>query len=197
MENKNSIYTELIEKEIKAIKNIPVNRVNDIIGAITRTLGEGRIITSGMGKAGHVASSFSTTLSSTGTPSYFLHPAEAQHGDLGIIQKGDIVIVFSNSGKTREIKELITLIHSLEKSIYIFAIVGRANEFISLNCPDFLEFGETEEICPLGLTPTTSTTCMSVICDLIVVGLMKHNNFTKLEYSKYHHAGYLGEKSRS
>ena len=97
MENKNSIYTELIEKEIKAIKNIPVNRVNDIIGAITRTLGEGRIITSGMGKAGHVASSFSTTLSSTGTPSYFLHPAEAQHGDLGIIQKGDIVIVFSNS----------------------------------------------------------------------------------------------------
>lgn len=197
MENKNSIYTELIEKEIKAIKNIPVNRVNDIIGAITRTLGEGRIITSGMGKAGHVASSFSTTLSSTGTPSYFLHPAEAQHGDLGIIQKGDIVIVFSNSGKTREIKELITLIHSLEKSIYIFAIVGRANEFISLNCADFLEFGETEEICPLGLTPTTSTTCMSVICDLIVVGLMKHNNFTKLEYSKYHHAGYLGEKSRS
>lgn len=197
MENNNSIFIELIEKEIEAIRNIPVNRVNDIIGAITRTLGAGRIITSGMGKAGHVANSFSTTLSSTGTSSYFLHPSEAQHGDLGIINKGDIVVVFSNSGKTKEIHELITLIHKLEKNIYIFAVVGETNEFISLNCADYIEFGKVDEICPLGLTPTTSTTCMSVICDLIVVGLMKHNNFTKLEYSKLHHAGYLGEKSRS
>lgn len=197
MQNKNSIYSELVGKEIDAIKNIPVNRVGDIIGAITRTLDGGRIITSGMGKAGHIANSFSTTLSSTGTPSYFLHPSEAQHGDLGLITKGDVVIIFSNSGKTKEIHELITLIHKLEKNIYIFGIVGQANEFICLNCADYVEFGKVDEICPLGLTPTTSTTCMSVICDLIVVGLMKHNNFTKLEYSKLHHAGYLGEKSRS
>lgn len=197
MKEENSIYSELVEKEIKALRNIKIDRVTNMIGTILRTLGEGRIITSGMGKAGHVANSFSTTLSSTGTPSHFLHPSEAQHGDLGIIKEGDIVIVFSNSGKTREIQELITLIHGLQKNIYVYAVVGKLNEFISLNCADFLEFGVTEEICPLGLTPTTSTTCMSVICDLIVVGLMKHNNFTKLEYSKLHHAGYLGEKSRS
>ena len=106
-------------------------------------------------------------------------------------------VEFKLSNNIREVQELITLIHELQKNIYVYAIVGKLNEFISLNCADFLEFGETEEISPLGLTPTTSTTCMSVICDLIVVGLMKHNNFTKLEYSKLHHAGYLGEKSRS
>jgi arabinose-5-phosphate isomerase len=191
-------YLSLIEKEIEFIKKIPVSRVGDVVNSISRNMDEkSRVITSGMGKAGHIAHNFSTTLSSTGTPSFFLHPSEAQHGDLGIILPGDIIIVFSNSGKTREIQELIDLVHNLNYGNYIYAIVGKTNEKIQLSCADYIEFGPVEEICPLGLAPTTSTTCMSVISDLIVVGLMKHNNFTKLEYSKFHHAGYLGEKSRS
>lgn len=191
-------YFSLIEKEIEFIKKIPVSRVGDVVNSISRNMDEkSRVITSGMGKAGHIAHNFSTTLSSTGTPSFFLHPSEAQHGDLGIILPGDIIIVFSNSGKTREIQELIDLVHNLNYGNYIYAIVGKTNEKIQLSCADYIEFGPVEEICPLGLAPTTSTTCMSVISDLIVVGLMKHNNFTKLEYSKFHHAGYLGEKSRS
>lgn len=191
-------YFSLIEKEIEFIKKIPVSRVSDVVNSISRNMDEkSRVITSGMGKAGHIAHNFSTTLSSTGTPSFFLHPSEAQHGDLGIILPGDIIIVFSNSGKTREIQELIDLVHNLNYGNYIYAIVGKTNEKIQLSCADYIEFGPVEEICPLGLAPTTSTTCMSVISDLIVVGLMKHNNFTKLEYSKFHHAGYLGEKSRS
>lgn len=190
-------YKSLIEKEIEAINRIPIERVKDIIAAISRNIQDRtRIITSGIGKAGHIAHNFAMTLSSTGTPSFFLHPTEAQHGDLGIVCPGDIVILFSNSGKTREIHELIDLIHSLGGSNLIFAIIGKGNEKISLKCADYIEFGEVEEICPLGLTPTTSTTVMSVICDLIVVGLMKQNMFTKEKYSKFHHSGYLNLKAR-
>ena len=189
-------YRDLIEKEIKFLREIPTERVGDIIMQINEYLYDGRIITSGMGKAGHIAHTFSTTLSSTGTPSFFLHPAEAQHGDLGIVRPGDIIIVFSNSGKTREILELVELVHNLWYNNLIFAIVGESNSAINMRCADYIEFGKVEEICPLGLTPTTSTTCMSVISDLIVVGLMEHKKFTKEKYSKLHHAGYLNLKAR-
>lgn len=190
-------YNSLIEKEIEHLRRIPTERISDIVSAVSRNLqGNSRVITSGMGKAGQIAHTFATTLSSTGIPSFFLHPSEAQHGDLGIICPGDIVIIFSNSGKTREVHELIDLVHNIGYGNLIFAVVGKLNERISLKCADYIEYGEVEEICPLGLTPTTSTTVMSVISDLIVVGLMKQNSFTKLEYSKLHHAGYLGEKSK-
>lgn len=190
-------YKLLIEKEIEYLRNIPVERVSDVVNQIHWNLTTGRIITSGMGKAGQIAHTFATTLSSTGTPSFFLHPSEAQHGDLGIVQPGDIVIVFSNSGKTREVIELIDLIHNLRHNNLIYAIVGTKTEHISINCADYIEFGPVDEICPLGLTPTTSTTCMSVISDLIVVGLMEKNNFNKQKYSKLHHGGYLGQKSKN
>jgi len=190
-------YRGLIEKEIEYLRKIPTQRIGDIVRRINSNLKGGRIITSGMGKAGQIAHTFSTTLSSTGTPSFFLHPAEAQHGDLGIVRPGDIIIVFSNSGKTREILELIELIHALEYNNLIFAIVGETNSDINIRCADYIEFGKVEEICPLGLTPTTSTTCMSVISDLIVVGLMEHKKFTKEKYSKLHHGGYLGQKSKN
>lgn len=190
-------YKLLLEKEIEQIKKIPIRRVSDLVLQISRGLSHGRIITSGMGKAGQIANTLATTLSSTGTPSFFLHPSEAQHGDLGIVQPGDVIIVFSNSGKTREILELIDLVHNLEYGNYIFAIVGTKSNEICIKCADYIEFGPVEEICPMGLTPTTSTTCMSVISDLIVVGLMDKKNFTKKEYSKLHHGGYLGDKSRN
>ena len=189
-------YKSLIEKEIEYLRKIPTQRIEDIVRTINSNLKGGRIITSGMGKAGQIANTFATTLCSTGTPSFFLHPAEAQHGDLGMIMPDDIIIVFSNSGKTREVIELIELVHSLEYGNLIFGVVGKSNTQLDLRCADYIEFGEVEEICPLGLTPTTSTTCMSVVCDLMVVGIMTHKEFTKQKYSKLHHAGYLGEKSK-
>ena len=154
-------YKELIEKEIEFIRRIPINRVEDLVRQIIYYKAQnGRIITSGMGKAGQIANNFATTLCSTGNSAFFLHPAEAQHGDLGLINPGDAIIVFTNSGKTREILELIDLIHNLGFGNYIFAIVGKCTEEIALKCADYLEFGPVDEICPLGLTPTTSTTCM-------------------------------------
>ena len=190
-------YKALIEKEIEGIRNIPTDRIDEVVNQIHWNLTTGRIITAGMGKAGQIANTFATTLSSTGTPAFFLHPSEAQHGDLGVVQNGDIIIVFSNSGETREVIELIELVHGLNYNNLIFAIVGKSNSHIETRCADYIEFGPVEEICPLGLTPTTSTTCMSVISDLIVVGLMKRNGFTKEKYSKLHHGGYLGKKSKN
>ena len=190
-------YKSLIEKEIEGIRNIPTDRIDEVVNQIHWNLTTGRIITTGMGKAGQIANTFATTLSSTGTPAIFLHPSEAQHGDLGVVQNCDIIIVFSNSGETREVIELIELVHGLNYHNLVFAIVGKSNSHIETRCADYIEFGPVEEICPLGLTPTTSTTCMSVISDLIVVGLMKRNGFTKEKYSKLHHGGYLGKKSKN
>lgn len=190
-------YKSLIEKEIEYLRKIPTERIKDIVTQLDYYLKPGgRVITSGMGKAGQIAHTLSTTFSSTGTPSFFLHPAEAQHGDLGIVMPGDIVIVFSNSGKTKEVIELIDLVHSLGYSNMILGIFGESNTYMSTKCADYIEFGKVEEICPLGLTPTTSTTCMSIISDLLVVGLMEKRSYTKQKYSKVHHGGYLGEKSK-
>ena len=106
------------------------------------------------------------------------------------------MIVFSNSGKTREVLELIELVNQLNYQNPILAIVGQLDEILKDNCKLSIVYGPVEEVCPLGLTPTTSTTCMSVISDLIVVSLIDKGGFTKKEYSKFHHGGYLGHKSR-
>lgn len=189
-------YNSLLEKEISELSKLPVKRIEEIVSFFFRYKTEkSRVITSGMGKAGQIAHTFATTLSSTGTPAYFLHPSEAQHGDLGIVNPDDIIFVFSNSGETREIHELIGLIHNLGYGNYIVGIVGKTNTFMETQCAEVLQFGPVEEICPLGLTPTTSATCMSVISDLIVVGIMNKNSFTKQEYAKRHHSGYLGKKA--
>ena len=194
-------YKKLVRKEIAYLKKLPLDKIEEFVEIlhINLNLQENdfrRVIVTGMGKAGQIANIFSTTLSSTGTPSYFLHPSEAQHGDIGLIGKNDIVIFFSNSGKTREILELLNLVKRMEYGNKIYGIVGSINSEIESVCDYYLNFGKVEEICPLGLTPTTSTTCMSVISDLIVVGLMNKKKFTKEEYSKRHHGGYLGELSR-
>lgn len=189
-------YKELIEKEIEAIRNIPGEDVLKLVNKIWR-LKPDRVITSGMGKAGQIANTLATTLSSTGTPSYFIHPAEAQHGDLGAIGSNDCVIVISNSGKTVEIRSFILLCKELHPEIKIFGIMGNPEPYLLKMCDFSVVYGPVEEICPLGLTPTTSTTCMGVVCDLLVVGMMKKRKFTKSDYSKRHHGGYLGVKSKS
>jgi len=192
-------YKTLLDTEIRSLSSIPLKEVQLFVDIIAdrenRT--STRIITSGIGKAGQIAHTLATTFSSTGTPSFFLHPTEAQHGDLGVMCRGDILIVFSNSGKTREVCELINLTRNLHFGICILSITGDAESPIAKNSDYNLTFGPVSEICPLGLTPTTSTTCMSVICDLIVVGVMKKIGFTLAEYNKTHHAGYLGAKSKS
>ena len=189
----------LITKEIEAIKNIPIDGV--IEGAI-QILYErihkkkGKLIVSGMGKAGQIGMNIATTLSSTGSPSVFIHPSEAQHGDLGLIQKNDALLLISNSGKTREIIELDQLVKNLHNNIPVIALTGNEQSPLAKLADVCLFTGDPKEICPLGLTPTTSTTVMTVVGDLLVVSLMEKIKFSKKDYAKRHHSGYLGKKAK-
>ena len=151
---------------------------------------------SGMGKAGQIGVNIATTLSSTGTPAVFLHPSESQHGDLGIVQKNDILILISNSGKTREIVELEILVKRMFPDIKIIGLTGNLDGELAKFSEVVLYTGAPKEVCPLGLAPTTSTTTMTVIGDIIIVLLMKKIGFTIEEYAKRHHSGYLGSKAR-
>jgi arabinose-5-phosphate isomerase len=194
----NAIKT-ILKHEAEAVMNIPVNdafiKTIDILYEHVHRRG-GKIIMSGMGKAGQIAVNMATTFSSTGSPAVFLHPAEAQHGDLGIVQPNDVMILISNSGKTREIIELIDLTRRLYDNIPFIVITSNTQSQLALEADVVLATGNPKEVCSLGLTPTTSTTVMTVIGDILVVTLMKRINFSNAEYAKRHHGGYLGNKSR-
>lgn len=190
---------EILEAESKAILNIPVSdayqKAVDLIIEHTRHR-NGKVVTSGMGKAGQIAMNIATTLCSTGTPAVFLHPAEAQHGDLGIIQPDDMLLLLSNSGKTREVLELCNLADILNPGIPIIVITGNENSQLAQEADVCLYTGGSPEICPLGMTPTTSTTMMTVMGDVIVSATMQQTGFTVEDYAKRHHGGYLGDASR-
>ena len=190
---------DIFQKEAEAIRSIPLDQdyaaVIELIYTHVHTRG-GKVIASGMGKAGHVANHIATTLSSTGTPSLFLHPSEAQHGDLGVIRENDLLLVLSNSGKTREILELVELTHALHPQIPVVIITGNPEGPLARQSRLVLFTGSPDEVCPLGLTPTTSATTMAVIGDVLVVQMMKRIGFTPQDYAKRHHGGYLGQKSR-
>ncbi len=191
---------ELRKKEAEAVLNIPVTdqfeKAVNIIHEKVHGKG-GKLVTSGMGKAGQIAINMATTFSSTGTPAIYLHPSDAQHGDLGVIQKNDALLLISNSGKTREIVELIFLAKRLIPEIPIIVITSNPQSKVAEAADALLETGNPKEVCILELTPTTSTTTMTVIGDMLVVMLMKKIGFTSKDYSLRHHGGYLGEKSRN
>lgn len=191
---------EILEHEASAVRNIPTGEHFDkAVALLHHHVHElhGKIIMSGMGKAGQIAVNMSTTFSSTGSPAVFLHPAEAQHGDLGVVQPNDILVLISNSGKTREIIELVDLARNLYAEIPIIVITGNMDSPLAETADIVLPTGNPKEVCPLGLTPTTSTTVMTVIGDILVVSLMTKIGFTNADYAKRHHGGYLGNVSRS
>lgn len=190
---------DILKKEANAILNIPISEnyekaVELILEQVHRR--KGKLVTSGMGKAGQIAANIATTFCSSGTPAVFLHPSEAQHGDLGIVQENDLMLVISNSGKTREIIELLDLTKRLNPNIRFIVITSNPESLLAKKADITLFTGAPDEVCPLGLTPTTSTTIMTVIGDLLVVSTMKRTDFGYDDYAKRHHGGYLGEKSR-
>lgn len=189
----------ILEAESRAVAAIPMTddyvRAVEIITERVHRCG-GKLVTSGMGKAGQIAMNIATTFSSTGTPAVFLHPSEAQHGDLGIICPHDVLLLVSNSGKTREIIELITLAENLHPGLPVIVITGQAGSPLALRADATLLTGGAPEVCPLGLTPTTSTTMMTVIGDVLVVNVMKQIGFSREQYALRHHGGYLGTAAR-
>jgi arabinose-5-phosphate isomerase len=195
------MFESIIKQESDAIKSIPYS-VNyriatDIIHTRVHHLG-GKLITSGVGKAGQIALNIATTFSSTGTPSVFLHPVDAQHGDLGVIQPQDILLLISNSGETREIVKLVSLADELHgvplPAIVITGVPGsKLDELSTLS----IHTGHPDEVCPLGLAPTTSTTVMTVIGDILISMMTTKIELTPEQYALRHHSGYLGEKARN
>ena len=188
---------ELLQREAQAVLNIPVTDAYEkAVALIVEQVHckKGKLVTSGMGKAGQIAMNIATTFCSTGIPSVFLHPSEAQHGDLGILQENDLLLLISNSGKTREIVELTELARRLNPSLKKIVITGNPDSPLAKAADICLPTGHPDEVCPLGMTPTT---VMTVIGDILVVETMKQTGFTIEEYSKRHHGGYLGERSRA
>jgi arabinose-5-phosphate isomerase len=184
----------VLDREAAAIRDIRVDATYEAAIEALRLCG-GKVVTTGMGKAGFLARKFAATLSSTGTPAVFIHPAEAAHGDLGLIAQGDCIVAFSTSGKTLEIVELIELSRHLT-SAQVICITSHPESELRRLSDVVLDMGVIEEPCPLGLTPSASMAAMSAIGDALALTLMELKGVTRREYGLRHHGGYLGHKAR-
>jgi arabinose-5-phosphate isomerase len=183
----------VIDGEAAAIKGLARVVGNDFARAAEMIYNcTGSAIVSGIGKAGIIAQKISATLASTGTPSHFLHPAEAVHGDLGRLRKEDIVIALSYGGETDEVVRLINLVKELE--IPLIAITGEKGSTLSKHSNVVLCMGKLNEACPLGVAPSVSTTCMLAIGDALALTVMKARNFSVEDYVRFHPGGSLGTK---
>jgi arabinose-5-phosphate isomerase len=184
---------EVIRNEAEAIKSV-VSVVDASFAKAVEMIYNctGSVIVSGIGKAGIIGQKISATLASTGTPSHFLHPAEAVHGDLGRVRKNDIVIVLSYGGETDEIIRLINLVKQLE--IKLAAITGDSESTLCRYADVVLCMGKMSEACPLGVVPSVSTSCMLAVGDALALTVMKARNFSVEDYVRFHPGGSLGSK---
>jgi len=155
----------------------------------------GKVLTAGMGKAGHVARKFASTLCSTGTPASYIHPGEAAHGDLGLIGPEDCIVAFSTSGKTREVLEMLELGRHIGLKTVI-AVTSHPDSDLRSLSDIILDMGIIDEPCPHGLTPTASIVAMLAISDALALTLMELRGFTRQDFGLRHHGGYLGKKAR-
>jgi len=155
----------------------------------------GKILTTGMGKAGHIARKFASTLCSTGTPASYIHPGEAAHGDLGLIGPDDCIVALSTSGKTREVLEMLELGRHIGLRTVI-GITSHPDSDLRRLSDIVLDMGMINEPCPHGLTPSASIAVMLAISDAIAIVLMELNGFTRQDYGLRYHGGYLGRSAR-
>jgi len=189
--DKNSAL-KTINTEIEAISKL---RESVALKNLTKALdymqnASGRIIVSGMGKSGHIGKKIAASLASTGTPSFFVHPAEASHGDLGMITEDDVVIAISNSGESKELVDIIN--YCKRFGIKIIAITKNAESSLGKAATVVLELPKYEEACPLGLAPTSSTTATLVLGDILTVGMIERRGFSKEDFNLRHPGGKLG-----
>lgn len=153
---------------------------------------KGRVIVSGMGKSGHIARKIAATLASTGTPAQFVHPAEASHGDLGMVTQGDVALVLSNSGETPELADIIA--HSRRFGIPLIGVASRAGSTLLTQADVAILLPQAEEACGTGIVPTTSTTMTLALGDALAVALMEHRHFTPEHFRTFHPGGKLGAR---
>ena len=191
-----------IKERIESVLKAEANAINSIevteefVKAVSVMQGRtGKIITTGIGKAGHIANKFAATLCSTASQAQFLHPAEAAHGDLGAVSPGDILIAFSTSGKSREVIEILELSRHLGIETVI-GVTSHPDSELRKYSDVVIDMGEIEEACPLGLTQTSSMAVMLAISDALALALMEQNKISREDYGLRHHGGYLGRTAR-
>ncbi|UIR30980.1 KpsF/GutQ family sugar-phosphate isomerase [Priestia flexa] len=191
--NFKTTIADVLDTEAQAIlskKDYLSEQINECVNFIVNCTG--RVIVTGIGKSGLIGKKIAATLSSTGTPSFFLHPAEGLHGDLGMVTKDDIVLAISNSGETEEVLKTIPSIKRIGAKI--ISLVGNINSTLADRSNLVLSYGIVEEACPLGLAPTTSTTLTLVIGDALAIALLKARNFKAENFALFHPGGTLGKK---
>jgi arabinose-5-phosphate isomerase len=184
---------DTIEQEAKALSELK-NYINDSFDKAVEYIHNsgGRVAVTGIGKSAIIAQKIAATLNSTGTAALFMHAADAIHGDLGMIQKNDVVLILSKSGDSNEIKTLVPLIKSFGNSI--IALVGNTNSFLSKNADVVLNTTVSGEACPNNLAPTTSSTAQMVMGDALAIALMKLNGFNGKDFARFHPGGNLGKR---
>lgn len=187
------LASRTLRLEADALNNLAASLGEEFIGAVDRVLAcQGKVIITGMGKSGLVGRKIAATLASTGTPSFFLHPGEAFHGDLGMISQQDVVLALSHSGETDEVLKIVPFIHT--NGNVLISITGNANSTLAKNSDIHLDTGVKEEACILQLAPTTSTTAQLALGDALAVALMRAREFTAMDFARLHPGGSLGRR---
>ncbi|EAK0979049.1 KpsF/GutQ family sugar-phosphate isomerase [Campylobacter lari] len=187
------IAKEVFEIESKTILDLCDNLDKGFNKAIELILSiKGRCVVSGMGKSGHIGAKIAATLASTGTPSFFMHPGEALHGDLGMLTSEDVLLAISNSGETEEVLKLIPVIK--KRKIPLIVMAGNQNSTLAKQADIFINIAVKKEACPLQLAPTSSTTATLAMGDAIAVALMRARNFRPDDFALFHPGGSLGRK---
>ncbi len=185
----------VLRAEAEAINAVDVSQ--DFVAAVeVMQTCEGKILTTGIGKAGHIAKKFAATLCSTATPADFIHPAEAAHGDLGLVGANDVMIAFSTSGKSREVIEILEMSRRLGVTT-IIGVTSHPDSQLRDYSDLVLDMGVIIEPCPLGLTPSASMAVMLAISDALALALLEQKGVTREDYGLRHHGGYLGKAARS
>lgn len=183
----------VIEREAEALGLLAASLGEDFATAVDVMLAaKGRVVVVGMGKSGHIARKIAATLASTGTPAQFVHPGEASHGDLGMITSYDVALVLSNSGETPELSNVIAYTRRFD--IPLIGVAARAESTLLRQSDVALILPKAQEVCPMGLAPTTSTTMTLALGDALAVALMEHRRFTPEKYRDFHPGGTLGAR---
>ncbi len=183
----------VLDVEASAIRALAERLGSGFAAAIELIAGRaGKVVVTGMGKSGHVCRKIAATLASTGTPAFFLHAAEALHGDVGMLERQDLVLAISNSGETQEILELLPILERL--GLPLVAMTGRPDSTLARAADVVLDVSVAEEACPLGLAPTASTTATLAMGDALAVALLQHRGFRAEDFAALHPAGALGRK---
>ncbi len=184
---------ETLEIESRAVQRMSSRLSDDFATACRLCMATpGRVVVTGMGKSGHIASKIAATLASTGTPAFFMHPAEASHGDLGMITDQDLLLAISYSGETDEIVTILPLVKRMGAKLV--TMTGNANSTLAKTADVHLDVGVTEEACPLNLAPTASTTATLAMGDALAVALLKSRGFTAEDFARSHPSGSLGKR---